>query len=70
MTDRSVDAEIAANRKRAGDDVDDGTDGGDVPGGSIGVVAGSLLRPAGVDSADADDIEARREENDAEQRPE
>lgn len=65
MTDRSVEAEEDANRARAGA----GDDERDVPGGSIGVVAGSLLRPAGAESADGDDAEGRREENDAEQRP-
>ena len=66
MTDRGVDAEVDANRRRA--DADE--DGQGVPGDSIGVVAGSLLRPAGAESADGDDAEARRGENDAEQRPE
>lgn len=66
MTDRDVEREDEANRQRA--EGGDG-DGDTVPGGSVGAVVGSLLRPTGVESADEGNAEERREENDAEQRP-
>ncbi len=66
MTDRDVAAEEAANAKR---DADRRT--GDEAGitGTAERVVDSILKPLSVDQPDEADSEARREENDAAQRP-
>ena len=66
MGDKGIDREIEANERRNEQRPDAGED---VPGASLGVVTGSLLRPAGTDSVEASDTEAHREQNDADQQP-
>jgi len=66
MTDRDVAAEEAANAQR---DTERRAEDGDGLTSSAERVVDSILKPLSPDQPDDDELAARREENDAEQRP-